>query len=76
PATGELLARCFHRAGLSAAVLQVLHGGPAEGQALVGHDGVDGVLFTGSAHTGIAINRKLAANPGKMVALEMGGNNP
>jgi succinylglutamic semialdehyde dehydrogenase len=34
------------------------------------------VLFTGSAHVGIAINRKLAARPDKIVALEMGGNNP
>jgi succinylglutamic semialdehyde dehydrogenase len=76
PATGELLARCFHRAGISAAVVQVLIGGPEEGQALIAHDGVDGVLFTGSAHAGIAINRKLAANPGKLVALELGGNNP
>ncbi|MFN3553580.1 MAG: succinylglutamate-semialdehyde dehydrogenase [Novosphingobium meiothermophilum] len=76
PATGELLAQCFHRAGISAAVVQVLIGGPQEGQALVAHDGIDGVLFTGSAHVGIAINRKLAANPGKIVALEMGGNNP
>lgn len=76
PATGELLAQCFHRAGISAAVVQVLIGGPETGQALVAHDGIDGVLFTGSAHAGIAINRKLASNPGKMVALEMGGNNP
>ncbi|MFN3468345.1 MAG: succinylglutamate-semialdehyde dehydrogenase [Novosphingobium sp.] len=76
PATGELLVQCFHRAGISAAVVQVLIGGPQEGQALVAHDGIDGVLFTGSAHVGIAINRKLAANPGKIVALEMGGNNP
>nr|WP_206066096.1 succinylglutamate-semialdehyde dehydrogenase [Novosphingobium sp. ERN07] len=76
PATGELLAQCFHRAGISAAILQVLIGGPAEGQALVAHDGIDGVLFTGSAHAGIAINRKLASNPGKILALEMGGNNP
>ncbi|MFY7836181.1 MAG: succinylglutamate-semialdehyde dehydrogenase [Novosphingobium sp.] len=76
PATGELLAQCFHRAGISAAIVQVLIGGPAEGQALVAHDGIDGVLFTGSAHAGIAINRKLASNPGKIVALEMGGNNP
>jgi len=30
----------------------------------------------GSAHCGIAINRKLASNPGKLVALELGGNNP
>lgn len=76
PATGELLAQCFHRAGISAAVVQVLIGGPETGQALVAHDGIDGVLFTGSAHAGIAINRKLASNPGKVVALEMGGNNP
>jgi len=76
PASGEMLARCFHRAGVSAAALQVLIGGPAHGQALVAHDGIDGVLFTGSSHAGIAINRKLAANPGKIVALEMGGNNP
>ena len=76
PATGEMLLQCFHRAGISAAVVQLLIGGPDEGQALVAHDGIDGVLFTGSAHTGIAINRKLATRPDKIVALEMGGNNP
>ncbi len=76
PATAEMLTRCYHRAGISAAVIQVLFGGPEQGQALVAHDGIDGVLFTGSAHSGIAINRKLASNPGKLVALELGGNNP
>ena len=76
PATAEMLVQCFHRAGISAAVIQLLIGGPAEGQALVAHDGIDGVLFTGSAQTGIAINRKLATRPDKILALEMGGNNP
>jgi len=76
PATGELLVQCFHKAGLSAAVVQMLVGGRDEGQALVGHEGIDGVLFTGSAHAGIAINRKLSTRPDKIVALEMGGNNP
>lgn len=76
PAVGEFLCRCFHRAGISAAVVQLLVGGPEEGQDLVAHDGIDGVLFTGSAHAGIAINRKLATRPDKIVALEMGGNNP
>ncbi|WP_407938175.1 succinylglutamate-semialdehyde dehydrogenase [Novosphingobium malaysiense] len=75
PASGEILARCFNRAGISAAVMQFAPGGPTEGQALISHDGVDGVLFTGSANTGIAINRRLATRPDKMVALEMGGNN-
>ncbi len=76
PAVGEFLLGCFHRAGISASVVQLLVGGPEEGKALVAHDGIDGVLFTGSAQVGIAINRKLASTPGKMVALEMGGNNP
>lgn len=76
PAVGEFLMTLFNRAGIPAALVQVLHGGPEEGKALVAHDGVDGVLFTGSAQVGIAINRKLATNPGKVLALEMGGNNP
>lgn len=75
PASGEILARCYHRAGVSAAVMQFAPGGPEEGKALVAHDGIDGVLFTGSASNGIAINRKLATRPDKLVALEMGGNN-
>jgi succinylglutamic semialdehyde dehydrogenase len=76
PATAEALVRCFHRAGIPAGVVQLVIGGPEQGQALVVHEGVDGVLFTGSAHTGIAINRKLASRPDKLVTLEMGGNNP
>ncbi|WP_379547448.1 succinylglutamate-semialdehyde dehydrogenase [Qipengyuania sp. DSG2-2] len=76
PAVGELLMQCFNKAGISAAVAQFFPGGPDEGKALVAHSGVDGVLFTGSAQAGIAINKRLATNPGKIVALEMGGNNP
>jgi succinylglutamic semialdehyde dehydrogenase len=76
PAVGEFLAKCFNKAGIPAALIQVLHGGPEEGKALVAHPGIDGVLFTGSAQAGIAINKRLAGNPGKIVALEMGGNNP
>jgi succinylglutamic semialdehyde dehydrogenase len=76
PAVGEALVACFHAAGVPEDVIQLVIGGPDEGQALVAHPGVDGVLFTGSANTGIAINRRLANNPAKIVALEMGGNNP
>ncbi|GAA4644214.1 succinylglutamate-semialdehyde dehydrogenase [Pontixanthobacter gangjinensis] len=76
PAVGELLMECFNKAGISAAVAQFFVGGPEEGKALVAHRGIDGVLFTGSAQAGIAINKRLASNPGKIVALEMGGNNP
>jgi succinylglutamic semialdehyde dehydrogenase len=76
PAVAERLVELFHRAGIGKDVIQLLIGGPDEGKALVAHAGIDGVLFTGSARAGIAINRALAANPGKIVALEMGGNNP
>jgi len=76
PAVGEQLVMFFRRAGIPAEVIQVLVGGPEEGKALVAHPDIDGVLFTGSAQVGIAINRKLATDPGKIVALEMGGNNP
>ncbi|ODS98125.1 MAG: succinylglutamate-semialdehyde dehydrogenase [Erythrobacter sp. SCN 62-14] len=76
PAVGAALIGFMNRAGIPEDVAQVVIGGPEEGKALVAHPGTDGVLFTGSAQVGIAINRKLAANPAKIVALEMGGNNP
>ncbi len=57
-------------------MIQCVHGGANIGKALVGHSDIDGLLFTGSANAGIAINKKLASDPGKIVALEMGGNNP
>lgn len=76
PATGEFLVECFHAAGIERDVVQIAFGGIDEGKALVRHAGIDGVLFTGSVQAGVAINRTLAANPGKIVALEMGGNNP
>jgi succinylglutamic semialdehyde dehydrogenase len=47
PACGEFLVQCLHRAGIPAATVQLLIGGAEEGQALVAHEGVDGVLFTG-----------------------------
>ena len=76
PAVGEALVACFLSAGVPEDVIQLVIGGPDEGKALVAHPGIDGVLFTGSVNAGLAINRRLAANPGKIVALEMGGNNP
>ena len=76
PAVGEFLVKLFHEAEFPEDVIQCVHGGASIGKALVGHPDIDGLLFTGSANAGIAINRKLASNPGKIVALEMGGNNP
>ncbi len=76
PAVGEFLVQCFHKAGFPEDTVQLAIGEVDTGKALVTHAGVDGVLFTGSVQGGVAINRSLASNPGKIVALEMGGNNP
>jgi len=37
---------------------------------------VDGVFFTGSYATGQKLQAQCAVMSGKMLALEMGGNNP
>ena len=76
PAVGQMLVRFYHEAGVPEDVVRLVLGGPDEGKTLAAHPDVGGVLFTGSAQTGIAINRQFAANPGKILALEMGGNNP
>jgi succinylglutamic semialdehyde dehydrogenase len=76
PRTGQRIAELWQAAGLPAGVLQVVQGARAVGEALVQHPGIDGVFFTGSFEAGRAINRALADHPGKIVALEMGGNNP
>ena len=76
PATGALLVDCYREAGVPAECVRLVVGGPEEGKALAGHPGIDGLLFTGSARTGLALNRQFAGHPEKILALEMGGNNP
>lgn len=76
PATGAFLVECYHAAGVPEGVVRLLIGGPDQGRALAGHDAIDGLLFTGSARTGLALNRQFAERPEKILALEMGGNNP
>jgi succinylglutamic semialdehyde dehydrogenase len=76
PASGAFLVDCYHAAGVPEGCVRLLVGGPAEGKALADHDGIDGLLFTGSARTGLALNRTFAEKPEKILALEMGGNNP
>ncbi|MBA2918378.1 succinylglutamate-semialdehyde dehydrogenase [Sphingomonas sp. MAH-20] len=76
PTSGEMLIRLYHEAGVPDGVARLLIGGPAEGRALSAHPDIDGLLFTGSARTGLALNRQFADTPEKILALEMGGNNP
>ena len=76
PATGAFLVDCFHEAGIPEGVVRLLIGGPDEGTALAAEPGIDGLLFTGSARAGMALHRQFAETPHKILALELGGNNP
>lgn len=76
PACAELLVQCLARSGVPVGVIQCAIGDDEAGRYLVASDVVQAVAFSGSAHTGVAIARKLAARPDKLLTLEMGGNNP
>ena len=76
PGVAELTVELWQRAGLPSGVINLLQGSREVGEALIKHPQIDGVFFTGSYATGRAINRALADQPGKILALEMGGNNP
>lgn len=76
PATGEFLVRCFHEAKIPEGVVRLLIGGPDQGRDLAGQPGIDGLLFTGSARAGLSLHRQFAETPQKILALELGGNNP
>src|SRR3982750_2678296 len=76
PATGAFLVDCFHKARIPHGVVRLLIGGPDQGRALAGNPGIDGLLFTGSARAGMALHRQFAETPQKILALELGGNNP
>ncbi|SEG63697.1 succinylglutamate-semialdehyde dehydrogenase [Vibrio hangzhouensis] len=76
PLVGELAMKLWEEVGLPAGVINLVQGGKETGIALADAKGIDGVLFTGSANTGHILHRQFAGQPGKMLALEMGGNNP
>lgn len=75
PWTGEAVVKLWEQAGLPPGVLNLVQGGRETGQALSSLEGIDGLLFTGSANTGFQLHRQLAGQPEKILALEMGGNN-
>tara|TARA_B110000240_G_scaffold119209_1_gene133446 strand:+ start:1344 stop:2822 length:1479 start_codon:yes stop_codon:yes gene_type:complete len=76
PLVGELMIKCWIEAGLPRGVLNLLQGGRSTGELLTANEAIDGVLFTGSSKTGAAIHKQFGGKTEKMLALEMGGNNP
>jgi succinylglutamic semialdehyde dehydrogenase len=76
PGVGQLAASLMDEAGLPRGVFNVVQGAGDVAARLVSHPGVDGILFTGSWPVGRKILEANLDTPGRIVALEMGGNNP
>ncbi len=76
PLTALETARLWQASGLPAGVLNLVNGGRETGVALAGRPEIAGILFTGSYRGGVALHRQFAGQPGKLLALETGGNNP
>nr|WP_315406910.1 succinylglutamate-semialdehyde dehydrogenase [uncultured Pseudomonas sp.] len=76
PKVAELTLRCWIEAGLPAGVLNLVQGARETGVALAANPGIDGLFFTGSSRTGNLLHQQFSGRPDKILALEMGGNNP
>lgn len=79
PAVGQLLAEVLQEAldaeGAPPGVVNLVQGSAEVAAPLTRHTGVDGILFTGSFPVGRRILEANLDTPGRIVALEMGGNN-
>jgi aldehyde dehydrogenase (NAD+) len=72
PLTALLFAEICQQADLPAGVVNIVTGAGDTGRALVEHDGIDKLAFTGSTEVGKLIQRSVAGT-GKRVTLELGG---
>ncbi|HJU71931.1 MAG TPA: succinylglutamate-semialdehyde dehydrogenase [Paucimonas sp.] len=75
PRTAIRTIELWMQAGLPDGVLNLVNGTRDTGAALAQHAALDGILFTGSYQAGATLHRQFAGQPGKLMALEMGGNN-
>lgn len=72
PLTAFAFAEICQQADLPSGVVNIITGAGETGAALVGHDDLDKVAFTGSTAVGKQIKRTLAGT-GRRVTLELGG---
>lgn len=76
PHVAQFTLELWLKAGLPAGVINLVQGELETGKALASHKDIDGLFFTGSSNTGHLLHKQFAGHPGKILALEMGGNNP
>lgn len=66
----------LHLAGMPKGVVNLVIGQLTVAKQLVSHPLMDALFFTGSSSTGKIIHQSLGGQVNKLLALEMGGNNP
>lgn len=76
PLVGEKLVEIWNQVGLPKGVINLIQGGVETGQALIDHPDLNGLFFTGSLKTGKMLANHFATKFDKILALELGGNNP
>ena len=73
--TALLLAEICNSVGLPPGVVNIVTGDGRTGAAIVEHDDIDKIAFTGSTEVGRII-RRATAGTGKKLSLELGGKSP
>jgi succinylglutamic semialdehyde dehydrogenase len=76
PMVAEQTVRLWQKVKPPKGVINLVQGQRETGVALAGHKDIDGLFFTGSSYTGKTLHEKFAGQVQKIIALEMGGNNP
>ena len=73
--TALLFAEICDQVGLPKGVVNIITGDGSTGAAIVGHDDIGKLAFTGSTEVGRII-RRASAGSGKKLSLELGGKSP
>jgi succinylglutamic semialdehyde dehydrogenase len=76
PKVAECLMSLLDSSGFPIGVVNLIHGDTSIAKKLANHSGIRALFFTGSSDVGLGLMKTFAKTPGRMLALEMGGNNP
>jgi len=76
PWVSENIMHCWKEAKLPPGVINLVQGAGDVGKYLAENPLLNGLFFTGSSKTGQSLLRQFSTSPEKILALELGGNNP
>jgi len=76
PMVAEKTLEIWEASGIPAGVINLVQGDHSSVRAILRHPDVHGLAFTGSYTTGKMLHQASAEYPERILALEMGGNNP